>query len=145
MNKRRATGLLIATIGVWAGGCGTVADDGPTTVTVTQTPAVTAPAPQVGGQPNGSTPTPGQGQAPAPSGADGSTGNDLSSGYCARNEDPGCPAGSYVGPDAIPNPNGDDSYVPCEGTICTNPDHGAGPDPEGDGPPEPGQTEMQGQ
>ena len=42
----------------------------------------------------------------------------------------------------MPNPNGDGSMVPCEGTICTNPNHGAGPD--GDAPPEPGQTEMQG-
>lgn len=31
------------------------------------------------------------------------------------------------------NPNGDGSVVPCEGTICTNPNHGAGPDPEGNG------------
>ncbi|WP_182348921.1 hypothetical protein [Tomitella gaofuii] len=26
----------------------------------------------------------------------------------------------------MPNPNGDGSTVPCEGTICTNPNHGAG-------------------
>jgi hypothetical protein len=43
----------------------------------------------------------------------------------------------------MPNPNGDGSMVPCEGTICTNPNHGAG-DMPGDAPPEPGQTEMQG-
>ncbi|QDP79582.1 hypothetical protein FOH10_13575 [Nocardia otitidiscaviarum] len=61
-------------------------------------------------------------------GADGSTGNGLSAEYCAKNQDPGCPLGSYVGPDAIPNPNGDGTWVPCEGTICTNPNHGAGPE-----------------
>ncbi|BBZ09326.1 hypothetical protein MDOR_34950 [Mycolicibacterium doricum] len=44
----------------------------------------------------------------------------------------------------MPNPNGDGSMVPCEGTICTNPNHGAGDDPYGDAPIEPGQTEMQG-
>lgn len=44
----------------------------------------------------------------------------------------------------MPNPNGDGSMVPCEGTICTNPNHGAGDDPYGDAPLEPGQTEMQG-
>jgi len=44
----------------------------------------------------------------------------------------------------MPNPNGDGSMVPCEGTICTNPNHGAGDAPDGDAPPEPGQTEMQG-
>jgi hypothetical protein len=43
----------------------------------------------------------------------------------------------------MPNPNGDGSMVPCEGTICTNPNHGAG-DMPGDAPPEPGQTEVQG-
>ncbi|WP_168708251.1 hypothetical protein [Rhodococcus sp. PAMC28707] len=74
--------------------------------------------------------------APGVQGADGSTGNQLSAGYCAQNEDPGCPAGSYVGPNAIPNPDGSDTYVPCEGTICTNPDQGANTDP--DGPPAPG-------
>lgn len=61
-------------------------------------------------------------------GADGSTGNNLGAEYCAKNQDPGCPLGSYVGPNAIPNPNGDGTWVPCEGTICTNPNHGAGPD-----------------
>lgn len=34
--------------------------------------------------------------------------------------------------------------VPCEGTICTNPNHGGGDDPDGAAPPEPGQTDMQG-
>lgn len=33
----------------------------------------------------------------------------------------------------MPNPNGDGTWVPCEGTICTNPNHGAGPDPEDNG------------
>ncbi len=63
-----------------------------------------------------------------PTGADGSTGNDVTQDYCAHHEDPGCPAGSYVGPNAIPNPNGSNNYVPCQGTICTNPNHGAGDD-----------------
>ncbi|WP_457149707.1 mesocentin [Mycobacteroides abscessus] len=63
-----------------------------------------------------------------PVGADGSTGNNVSQEYCARNEDPACPAGSYVGPKAIKNPDGSNSYVPCEGTICTNPNHGGGDD-----------------
>ncbi|MFD3706588.1 hypothetical protein ACFWUP_25915 [Nocardia sp. NPDC058658] len=68
--------------------------------------------------------------SPEQRGADGSTGNNLSAEYCAKNQDPGCPAGSYVGPNAIQNPNGDGTWVPCEGTICTNPNHGAGtPEP----------------
>lgn len=71
--------------------------------------------------------------APGGTGADGSTGNNLSPQYCAQNEDPGCPAGSFVHPSAVPNPNGDGSYVPCEGTICTNPNHGAGTDPQSNG------------
>ncbi|WP_241563755.1 hypothetical protein [Mycolicibacterium brumae] len=40
----------------------------------------------------------------------------------------------------IPNPNGDGTWVPCEGSICTNPNNGAGdeggywiPNPNGDG------------
>lgn len=33
----------------------------------------------------------------------------------------------------MPNPNGDGSMVPCEGTICTNPNHGAGDNPEENG------------
>lgn len=68
-----------------------------------------------------------------PIGADGSTGNDLTQKYCAQNEDPGCPIGSYVAPEAMPNLNGDNNYVPCEGTICTNPNHGAGDDPDENG------------
>ena len=57
-------------------------------------------------------------------------GNNLGAEYCAKNQDPACPAGSFVGPDAILNPNGDGTWVPCEGTICTNPNHGAGtPEP----------------
>jgi hypothetical protein len=71
--------------------------------------------------------------APGPVGADGSTSNNLSTEYCARNQDPGCPIGSYVAPDAIPHPDGSGQYVPCEGTICTNPDHGAGTDPQQNG------------
>ncbi|GAB2712174.1 hypothetical protein [Nocardia thraciensis] len=45
--------------------------------------------------------------------------------YCAKNQDSSCPPGSYIGPNAIPSPNGDGTWVPCEGTICTNPNHGA--------------------
>ncbi|WP_299563084.1 hypothetical protein [uncultured Mycolicibacterium sp.] len=37
------------------------------------------------------------------------------------------------GPSLIPNPNGDGTWVPCEGTICTNPNHGAGTDPADNG------------
>lgn len=108
-----------------------------TVITSTSRAPVTVPAPPP-------RPTPGIAVTPiAPNapGADGSTGNDLSPQYCAQNEDPGCPVGTYVGPGAIPNANGDGSYVPCEGTICTNPDHGGGPDPSGSDNdiPEPGQ------
>jgi hypothetical protein len=65
-----------------------------------------------------------------PAGADGSTGNNVTQEYCARNENPACPIGSYVGPNAIRNPDGSNGYVLCEGTICTNPNHGAGDDPD---------------
>lgn len=44
---------------------------------------------------------------------------------------PGAPATSTV--PMMPNPNGDGSMVPCEGTICTNPNHGAGDNPEENG------------
>lgn len=131
MNTHRAAGLLIAAVGLLAGGCSTVSEGPPAVVTVsdsTHPPAHTAPAPHGGQSVHPPAPPPGPGPQPGPVGADGSTGNDLSPDYCARNEDPGCPVGSYIGPDAIPDPNGDDSYVPCEGTVCTNPDHGAGPD-----------------
>lgn len=135
--------VVIAAICALAPGCSQTPEPAPTTtvtvVTSTGRPPATAPAPPP-------SPTPGIAVTPTPSGApgaDGSTGNDVSPDYCAQNEDPGCPVGSYVGPDAIPNPNGDGSYVPCEGTICTNPNHGAGPDPEsadaGGDIPEPGQ------
>jgi hypothetical protein len=67
-----------------------------------------------------------------PTGADGSTGNNLTHEYCAQNQDPGCPAGTFVGPNAIKSPDGTNSYVPCEGTICTNPNHGAGDPPATD-------------
>ncbi|MUL67263.1 hypothetical protein BOO86_22505 [Mycobacterium sp. CBMA 234] len=33
----------------------------------------------------------------------------------------------------MPNPNGDGSSVPCEGSICTNPNHGAGSDSQQNG------------
>ncbi len=67
-----------------------------------------------------------------PTGADGSTGNNLTHEYCAQNQDPGCPAGTFVGPNAIKSPDGTNSYVPCEGTICTNPNRGAGDPPATD-------------
>ncbi|WP_301546817.1 hypothetical protein [Gordonia sp. X0973] len=92
-----------------------------------------------------------------PVGADGSTGNNLTHEYCARHQDPGCPAGSYVGPNAQRDPKGGPGYVPCEGTICTNPNHGAGnPQPaprqnqqppqnnNRQAPPEPGQNNFRG-
>ena len=69
-----------------------------------------------------------------PVGADGSPNNNLTQEYCAKNQDPGCPVGSYVAPNAIQNPDGSNGYVPCEGTICTNPNHGAGDAPETAGP-----------
>ncbi|GED98697.1 Mesocentin [Gordonia crocea] len=68
-----------------------------------------------------------------PVGADGSTGNNLTQEHCARNEDPACPRGSYVGPNAQRDPRGGPHYVKCEGTICTNPNHGAGTDPKENG------------
>ena len=43
---------------------------------------------------------------------------------------PSTPAASVP---TVPGGTGDGSVVPCEGTICTNPNHGAGPDPEGNG------------
>ena len=66
-----------------------------------------------------------------PVGADGSTGNNLTQEYCARNQDPACPTGTYVAPNAIKNPDGTNSYVVCDGTICTNPNHGGGDDCDG--------------
>lgn len=144
--KHRIAIVVAAGICTLATACSTSPQPAPTStvtvVTSTNRAPVTAPA-----QPPSPTPgiavTP---TAPQSPGADGSTGNDLSPQYCAQNEDPGCPVGTYVGPDAIPNPNADGSYVPCEGTICTNPDHGAGPNPDqahagdsGEDIPEPGQ------
>ncbi|GAB09832.1 putative lipoprotein [Gordonia araii NBRC 100433] len=68
-----------------------------------------------------------------PVGADGSTGNNLTQEYCARNQNPACPKGSYVGPNAQRDPKGGPHYVKCEGTICTNPNHGAGTNPRENG------------
>lgn len=70
-----------------------------------------------------------------PVGADGSTGNNLTHEYCAKNQDPACPAGTFVAPDAIKNADGSNGYSPCEGTICTNPNHGAGDQPDAVDPP----------
>lgn len=102
-----------------------------TTTTVTTATASAAPTtPNSGDAPVApspstvSTPPPG---APEQTTATGTSPN---AEYCAKNQDPACPVGSFVGPDAIPNPNGDGTWVPCEGTICTNPNHGAGaPEP----------------
>lgn len=44
---------------------------------------------------------------------------------------PGAPGTSTM--PMMPNPNGDGSMVPCEGTICTNPNHGAGDNPDENG------------
>ena len=49
----------------------------------------------------------------------------------AAPQKPGAPATSTV--PMMPNPNGDGSMVPCEGTICTNPNHGAGDNPDENG------------
>ncbi|CAN5268695.1 hypothetical protein BH11ACT6_BH11ACT6_21440 [soil metagenome] len=132
--KTRIVTLLVAAVCTLTPACSQTNDPEPTTTVTVSSSTSNAPA---SAPPPPASPTPGAPATTAP-GADGSTGNELSPAYCAQNEDPGCPTGSYIGPDAIPNPNGDGSYVPCEGTICTNPDHGAGPDPtdSGDAPPE---------
>ncbi|WP_405497191.1 hypothetical protein [Nocardia sp. NBC_00511] len=106
-----------------AGACSKDSTPSPTTTTAKPTTTTSSStAPTTTAPPAQPTTTVGQ------RGADGSTGNGLSAEYCAKNQDPGCPRGSYVGPNAIQNPNGDGTWVPCEGTICTNPNHGAGPD-----------------
>lgn len=84
-----------------------------------------------GGDPVGTWGADGQPVNGGPVGADGSTGNNLTHEYCAKNEDPGCPVGSYVAPDAIQNPDGSNGYVACEGTVCTNPNRGGGDDCDG--------------
>ncbi|MFF2083788.1 hypothetical protein ACFVVM_08415 [Nocardia sp. NPDC058176] len=120
-------GLVVAAAAVT--GCSGGEDSSPT-VSTTTSAVSTAPAPtptHEDGHPGGDTTAPVPGPTTGQRGADGSTGNNLSDEYCARNQDPGCPLGSYIGPDAIPNPNGDGTWVPCEGTICTNPNHGGGP------------------
>ncbi|MFD3509766.1 hypothetical protein [Nocardia sp. NPDC058666] len=121
LMKRSLTILAGATLVLGAAACSNDSSTpspkpSTTTATTTAAPAATTTA------------------APQPTteqrGADGSTGNNLGAEYCAKNQDPGCPVGSYVGPDAIPNPNGNGTWVPCEGSICTNPNHGAGtPEP----------------
>lgn len=138
--------MTIAAVGVslalFTAGCGGSEPSAPSTTTATTTTATTTPAapqsPAPAAVPPGTSPAeaphvvpPGNGGGPV--GADGSTGNNLSAQYCAQNQDPGCPVGTYVGPNAIPNPDGSGNYVPCEGTICTNPDHGAGTDPQSNG------------
>ena len=136
--KNPIAGAFAAGICALATACSQTPQPAPSTTVTIVTSTSRAPATTPAPPPS---PTPGMAEtptAPKAPGADGSTGNDLSPQYCAQNEDPGCPVGTYVGPDAIPHPNGDGSYVPCEGTICTNPNHGAGPD-TGDDIPEPGQ------
>lgn len=68
-----------------------------------------------------------------PVGANGATNANLTQGYCARNQNPSCPKGSYVGPNAQKDPKGGPHYVQCKGTVCTNPNHGAGTDPDANG------------
>ena len=75
-----------------------------TTTTSTTTTAVPPPTP-----------------APASPSSTPTTGA-LSAEYCAKNQDPGCPPGSYIGPDPILNPNPNQGAgtpvegAPCEGT-----------------------------
>lgn len=145
--------MTIAAVGVslalFTAGCGggdsstpststTAATTTTTTTTTTPAaqpaaPAVSVPAAEPHGAPHVVPPAAPPAAGGGPVGADGSTGNNLSPEYCAQNQDPGCPVGTYVGPNAIPNPDGTNNYVPCEGTICTNPDHGAGTDPQDNG------------
>ncbi len=126
MSKRIAL-VLAAAMCMVVPACNQPTAPSPTpTVIVTDTTVPPAPAP--------SSAVPGT----MPPAADGSTGNDVSPEYCATNQDPACPVGSFVGPDAIPNPNGDGSFVPCEGTICTNPNYGANTDTPETGEPDPG-------
>lgn len=54
--------------------------------------------------------------------------------------DPGHQPPATTPPGMMPNPNGDGTWVPCEGTICTNPNHGAGPDGGGETAPPPVET-----
>jgi len=133
-------GLLILVVGVLAGCSSSKSDK--TTSSSSATSSAASTSAKTSSPTHGSTtpahPTPttpaAQGSWDAngnpvnggPRGANGSTGNNLTQKYCAQNQDPGCPAGSYVGPNAIQNPNGQNNYVPCEGTICTNPNHGGG-------------------
>ncbi|MFI6429447.1 hypothetical protein [Rhodococcus oryzae] len=142
MFKRSFVVLAALTLTAFAAGCGNDSSDTSTTTTsaamsTTTAPTTTAapatPAALTPETPPVSLPPVVVPPAPGPVGADGSTGNNLSTEYCARNQDPGCPIGSYVAPDAIPHPDGSGQYVPCEGTICTNPDHGAGTDPQQNG------------
>lgn len=131
----RATRLMAAVIGVGVApimiaACGNSAEEPATTPGHHVQHGNNAPATPGGGYWDDN----GQPVNGGPVGADGSTGNGVTQEYCARNEDPACPVGTYVGPNAIPNPNGDNGYVPCEGTICTNPNHGAGDEPDSQQP-----------
>ena len=125
--------VVVAGVAACSGGPAAPAPDTTVSPLVTTTTVTTAAAPATAS----ATPTATEAPAPAtsvtPPGTSpqtSPTGNNLGAEYCAKNQDPGCPAGSFVGPDAIPNPNGDGTWVACEGTICTNPNHGAGtPEP----------------
>ncbi|MFC9786666.1 hypothetical protein [Rhodococcus sp. NPDC127528] len=145
MLKRSVVVLAALTLTAFAAGCSDDSSDSTTTSssTTATTTTVTSmanptqheqpPTVEPGAQAPMQAPTPVVTPAAGPVGADGSTGDNLSAAYCAQNQDPGCPLGSYVGPGAIPNPDGSGNFVPCEGTICTNPDHGAGTDPQANG------------
>ncbi|MFC9437254.1 hypothetical protein [Nocardia sp. NPDC057030] len=121
---KRTLAVLIGVVAIFgAAACSDDSEPAPSTTSVKATTTTSA-APTTTSAPAASpAPTPTQQR-----GADGSTNNNLSPEYCAKNQDPGCPLGSYIGPNAIPSPNGDGTWVPCEGTICTNPNHGAGPE-----------------
>lgn len=124
---KRVLTVLVGMVAIWgAAACSDDSTPAPSTTTPKATTTSAAPSTTI---PITTTVAP----PPVPTsqqqrGADGSTNNNLSPEYCAKNQDPGCPLGSYIGPNAIQNPNGDGTWVPCEGTICTNPNYGAGPE-----------------
>ncbi|MEV0549065.1 hypothetical protein OG308_17895 [Nocardia salmonicida] len=125
--KRALTVLAGMALILGSAACSTDSTPSPAPSSTTA-PSVTTAASSTKAAPASATSVPPQPTTdPGQRGADGSTGNNLGAEYCAKNQDPGCPLGSYVGPDAMQNPNGDGTWVPCEGTICTNPNHGAGP------------------
>ncbi|AFU02261.1 hypothetical protein [Nocardia brasiliensis] len=117
---KRAATVLAGIVVLWgAAACSDDSTSVPATSTVKSTTTTSA-------APSTTAPLP----APAPSRAERGPDNagNPSPEYCAKNQDSRCPQGSYIGPNAMLNPNGDGTWVPCEGTICTNPNHGAGPE-----------------